>query len=77
MSAWYNRCSLTPIIPFNVINKTGNWSDIMADSPEKKKEPKHYEVINRDKNGKIIPDLSKVILSKELSREIIQIINRY
>lgn len=34
-----------------------------------------YEVINRDRNGNIIPDLSKVILSKELSREIILIMN--
>lgn len=49
----------------------------MADSPKKKEERKHYEVINRDKNGNIIPDLSKVILSKELSREIIQIMNRH
>ena len=35
-----------------------------------------YEVINRDRNGNIIPDLSKVILSKALSREIILIMNR-
>ena len=48
----------------------------MADSPEKKKEQKHYEVINVDKNGKIIPDISKVVLSEELSREIILIMNR-
>jgi hypothetical protein len=48
----------------------------MADSPKKKKERKRYEVINRDKNGNIIPDLSKVILSKEVSREIIRILNK-
>lgn len=34
-----------------------------------------YEIINRDRNGNIIPDLSKVILSKELSREIRLIMN--
>ena len=48
----------------------------MADSPEKKKERKQYEVINRDKNGNIIPDLSKVVLTKEMSQEIISIMNR-
>lgn len=48
----------------------------MADSPEKKKVRKHYEVINRDKNGNIIPDMSKVTLSKELSQEISRIMNR-
>lgn len=33
------------------------------------------KVINRDKNGKTIKDLSKVVLPIELSKEIYELIN--
>lgn len=36
---------------------------------------KEYEVINRDMNGELIPDLSKVELPKELQNEIYIIIS--
>lgn len=34
------------------------------------------QVINLNKNGEVIPDLSKVKLPKELSERIYQILNR-
>ena len=51
---------------------------IMADSPKEKKEKESgkYRVINVDKNGNIIPDISKVVVPEELSREIFRIINK-
>lgn len=48
----------------------------MADSPKEKKENGNYRVINVDKNGNIIPDISKVVVPEELTREIIRIINK-
>lgn len=36
---------------------------------------KEYEVINRDINGELIPDLSKVELPQELQNEIYLIIS--
>lgn len=36
---------------------------------------KEYEVINRDMNGELIPDLSKVELPQELQNEIYFIIS--
>ena len=36
---------------------------------------KEYEVINRDMNGELIPDLSKVELPQELQNEIYNIIS--
>jgi hypothetical protein len=35
-----------------------------------------FKVINIDCDGKIIPDLSKVILPKELSEELFNILRR-
>lgn len=34
------------------------------------------QVINLNKNGEVIPDLSKITLSKELSERIYQILKR-